>query len=128
LFFALMGLPFFYVVGVVSGFLSMIPYLGVILAMVPPIVVGIGHMQPSDILVICLIVFVVHLVGLNVLYPKFLGSRLQLNPLAVTVALLFWGWLWGAIGLALAIPITAAMKIIFDNVEGLRPFGNWMGE
>jgi predicted PurR-regulated permease PerM len=126
--FALMGVPFFYVVGVVSGFLSMIPYLGVILAMVPPIVVGVGHMQPSDLLVIALIVFVVHLVGLNVLYPKFLGSRLQLNPLAVTVALLFWGWLWGAIGLALAIPITAAMKIIFDNVEGLRPYGNWMGE
>ena len=127
-FFALMHVPFFYVVGVVSGFLSMIPYLGVILAMVPPIVVGIGHMDPSDLLVIALIVFGCHLVGLNVLYPKFLGSRLQLNPLAVTVALLFWGWLWGAVGLALAIPITAAMKIIFDNVEGLRAFGNWMGE
>jgi len=126
--FALMGVPFFYVVGVVSGFLSMIPYLGVILAIIPPVVVGIGHMQASDLLVVALIVFVCHLVGLNVLYPKFLGSRLQLNPLAVTVALLFWGWLWGAVGLALAIPITAAMKIIFDNVEGSRPYGNWMGE
>jgi len=69
-----------------------------------------------------------HLFGLNVLYPKFLGSRLQLNPLAVTIALLFWGWLWGAVGLILAIPITAAMKIIFDSVETLRPYGTWLGE
>jgi predicted PurR-regulated permease PerM len=128
MFFALMHVPFFYVVGVVSGFLSLIPYLGVILAVVPPVLVSVGQLQASDLLALALIVFVVHLIGLNVLYPKFLGSRLQLNPLAVTVALLFWGWLWGAIGLALAIPITAAMKIIFDNVEGLRAYGNWMGE
>jgi len=51
-----------------------------------------------------------------------------LNPLAVTIALLFWGWLWGAMGLILAIPITAAMKIIFDHVETLKPWGAWMGE
>jgi predicted PurR-regulated permease PerM len=65
---------------------------------------------------------------LNVLYPKIIGKRLQLNPLAVTLALLFWGWLWGAMGLILAVPITAALKIIFDHVEGLRPWGAWLGE
>ena len=69
-----------------------------------------------------------HMVALNVLYPKFLGNRLQLNPLAVTMSLLVWGWLWGAMGLLLAIPITAAMKIVFDHVEALKPFGTWIGE
>jgi predicted PurR-regulated permease PerM len=44
------------------------------------------------------------------------------------MALLFWGWLWGGIGLVLAIPITAAMKIIFDHVESLKPWGTWLGE
>jgi predicted PurR-regulated permease PerM len=53
---------------------------------------------------------------------------MQINPLAVTIALLFWGWLWGAMGLILAIPITAAMKIIFDHVESLKSWGAWMGE
>ena len=57
-----------------------------------------------------------------------IGSRLQLNPLAVTISLLLWGWLWGAMGLLLAVPITATMKIIFDNVENLRPYGAWLGE
>jgi len=126
--FGVIHLPDFYVVGVISGFLSLVPYLGVILAMIAPLVVGLGQLESSQLLIIALTVLGLHLLGLNVLYPKFLGSRLQLNPLAVTIALLFWGWLWGAVGLLLAIPITAAMKIIFDNVETLRPYGTWLGE
>ncbi len=126
--FGVIHLPDFYVVGVISGFLSLVPYLGVILAMIAPLVVGLGQLESSQLLIIALTVLGLHLFGLNVLYPKFLGSRLQLNPLAVTIALLFWGWLWGAVGLILAIPITAAMKIIFDNVETLRPYGTWLGE
>jgi predicted PurR-regulated permease PerM len=62
-----------------------------------------------------------------VLYPKIIGGRLRLNPLTVTLALLIWGWIWGAAGLILAIPITAGMKIVFDHVEPLKPFGAWLG-
>jgi predicted PurR-regulated permease PerM len=126
--FALLHLPFFYFVGFISGFLSLIPYLGFFLALAPPLFVGIGHMNSGDVALIVLTVLGLHLIALNVLYPKFLGNRLQLNPLAVTLALLVWGWLWGGIGLLLAIPITAAMKIIFDHVESLKPYGAWLGE
>ena len=69
-----------------------------------------------------------HLLAMNVLYPKLLGSRLRLNPLAVTITLLFWGWIWGAIGLVLAIPITGAIKIVFDHVESMKPYADWLGE
>ncbi len=126
--FAVLGLPYFYFLGVLSGFLSLIPYLGVILALFPPIIAGLGQIHSEQILVIIATVMGLHLFALNVLYPKIIGKRLQLNPLAVTIALLFWGWLWGAMGLILAVPITAAMKIIFDHVEGLRPWGAWLGE
>jgi predicted PurR-regulated permease PerM len=126
--FGILHLPFFYFVGFMSGFLSLIPYLGVLLAMAPPIFVGLGHMNAGDALAIVVTVVGLHLIALNVLYPKFLGNRLQLNPLAVTLALLVWGWLWGALGLLLAIPITAAMKIVFDHVESLKPYGVWLGE
>jgi predicted PurR-regulated permease PerM len=126
--FGLIHLPFFYFAGFISGFLSLIPYLGVLLALVPPIFVGLGHLELQDLLIILLTVLGIHLIALNVLYPKFLGNRLQLNPLAVTMALLVWGALWGGIGLVLAIPITAAMKIVFDHVESLRPYGTWLGE
>jgi predicted PurR-regulated permease PerM len=122
------NLPYFYFMGPISGFLSLIPYLGVILAMLPPLVAGLGNQDGTGMLIIVTTVLLLHLFALNVLYPKFLGSRLQLNPLAVTVALLFWGWIWGGLGLILAVPITAAAKIVFDHVESLRPYGAWLGE
>lgn len=126
--FGILGLPYFYFIGVISGFLSLIPYLGVLLAIVPPVLAGMGHIHSSQSAIIVATVLGLHLLALNVLYPKFLGNRLQLNPLAVTVALLFWGWLWGAMGLILAIPITAAVKIILDHVEHLKAYGAWLGE
>ena len=123
-----MGLPYFYFLGVISGFLSLIPYLGVVLAILPPVVADLGHLTTGSFLLIVGIVLGLHLFGMNVLYPKILGKRLQLNPLAVTLALLFWGWLWGAMGLILAVPITGAIKIICDHIERLRPYGAWLGE
>src|SRR5713226_482989 len=126
--FAILGLPFFYFIGFISGFLSLVPYLGVVLAMAPPFFVSVGHISSGDAVVVVMVVLGLHLIALNVLYPKFLGNRLQLNPLAVTIALLVWGWLWGAMGLVLAVPITAAMKIVFDHIESLKPYGAWMGE
>jgi predicted PurR-regulated permease PerM len=68
-----------------------------------------------------------HIVGLNVLMPAIVGRRVHLNALAVTIALLFWGWLWGAVGLILAIPITATVKVICDHVDGWEPAGRWLG-
>src|SRR5579871_5185742 len=121
--FGFLHLPYFYFLGVISGFLSLVPYLGVVLAMAPPLIAGVGQINAGDVIWIVMTVVGLHLFALNVLYPKFLGSRLQLNPLAVTLGLLFWGFIWGAMGLVLAIPILAAMKIIFDHVESMRPFG-----
>jgi predicted PurR-regulated permease PerM len=126
--FWVLGLPYFYFLGFISGFLSIIPYLGVILAMIPPLATGIGILDGPEIITIIVTVFALHVFAINVMYPKMLGKRLQLNPLAVTIALLLWGWLWGATGLILAVPITAAMKIIFDNVDSLRAYGAWLGE
>lgn len=126
--FGLMGVPYFYFIGVISGFLSLIPYLGVIMALLPPLLIDLGHLTLSSVGAIFLIVIGLHLFAMNVLYPKVLGKRLQLNPLALTISLLFWGWMWGASGLVLAVPITGAAKIICDHVERLRPFGTWLGE
>ena len=126
--FGLIHLPFFYFVGIFSGFLSLVPYLGGVLALAPPLMVGLGQISSGDALVIAVTVFMLHLFALNVLYPKLVGNRLQLNPLVVSLALLFWGWMWGGMGLVLAIPITGAMKIIFDHVESLQPYAVWLGE
>jgi predicted PurR-regulated permease PerM len=126
--FGFLHIQYFYFAGFVSGFLSLVPYLGVLLALLPPIFLGIGTLTVAKIIWIVLTVFSLHVVSINVLYPKILGSRLRLNPLTVTLALLLWGWLWGAVGLILAVPITAGMKIVFDHTEPLKPVGAWLGE
>jgi len=126
--FGLLHVPFFYFVGFLSGFLSLVPYLGIVLAMVPPILVGLGQLEAGDLIIVVICVIGMHLIALNVLYPKLLGSRLKINPLAVTLALLFWGAVWGAVGLLLAIPITGALKIICDHVESMKPYADWLGE
>ncbi|MGH9580219.1 MAG: AI-2E family transporter [Terriglobales bacterium] len=126
--FALLGLPYPYFLGFISGFLSLVPYLGLFLALVPPLVAGLGQLGGAKFLAIAATVFALHVFAINVLYPKLLGKRLQLNPLVITIALLLWGWIWGGMGLLLAIPLAGAVKIVFDNVESLRPYGAWMGD
>lgn len=124
--FGFMGLPYFYFLGFISGFLSLVPYLGVILAIIPPVAAGIGQLESAEIFGIAAMVVGLHLFAINVLFPKVIGKRLKLNPLVVTIALLMWGWIWGAMGLILAIPIAGALKIIFDHIDSLRPLGAWM--
>jgi predicted PurR-regulated permease PerM len=126
--FGIMGIPYFYFIGFISGYLSLVPYFGVLLAVLPPLLSGAGKLHETGLLFILLTVLGLHLFSLNILYPKFLGKRLQLNPLAVSLSLLFWGWTWGAMGLILAIPMTAAMKIVFDHVDHMQAFGAWLGE
>lgn len=123
-----LGIRYPYFIGIISGFASLIPYLGLVLAIIPPLAGGIGALDHTGIVIVVATVLVVHLVTMNVLFPKMVGSRVRLNPLTVTLALLFWAWIWGAMGLVLAIPIMGATKIIFDHVDSLRPLGAWLGE
>jgi predicted PurR-regulated permease PerM len=125
--FGFLHIQFFYFAGFISGFFSLVPYFGVIIALLPPLFLGVGNLTLAKVVAIVLTVFTLHIVSINVLYPKFIGGRLRLNPLTVTISLLIWGWLWGAAGLILAVPITAGMKIVFDHVEPLKPFGALLG-
>jgi predicted PurR-regulated permease PerM len=97
--------------------------------MIPPFLAALPTFDRlTAYLVIATVVGLFHLLALNLLYPKLVGSRVHLNPLAVTVALMFWGSLWGAIGLVFAIPITAGVKAVFDNVTSLQPYGKLIGD
>ncbi len=127
--FALVKLPYWIVVAPMSGFLSLAPYIGMPLALAPPLVAALPRGDaPALYLYLCASVAMLHLLALNLLYPKFVGSRVHLNPLVVTIALMFWGMLWGGIGLLLAIPLTAAIKAIFDNVGSLQHYGRLLGD
>ena len=127
--FLLVGLPYPVVLGILSGTLSIVPYLGLPLALLPGVVVGlISFESGGPFLALIASVTVLHLVAANYLTPKLVGGEVRLNATASTVALLFFGWLWGGMGLVLGIPILAVMKCIFDNVPSTRRIGLFLGE
>src|SRR5579864_6773683 len=130
LFFLAIRLPYWPLVGPLSGFLSLVPYVGLPLAILPPLLAGliVPYTQPAIYIMIAVVIALLHLIALNLLYPKVVGSRVHLNPLVVTIALMFWCTLWGAIGLLVAIPITAAIKAVCDNVSSLQGFGKLLGD
>ena len=123
-----LGIPYFYFLGVISGFASLVPNLGVFLALLPPLAGGMGVVNRSGVGIILVTVVGLHVLSLNVLFPKIVGKRLRLNPLAITLSLLFWAWIWGAMGLILAVPLVGATKIICDYVDPLRGLGAWLGD
>jgi predicted PurR-regulated permease PerM len=128
-FFLAIHMPYWLLVGVLSGFFSLVPYVGLPLAILPAFAAGLTVYNGAPIyLLIAVVVAGLHLLAVNLLYPKVVGARLHLNPLVVTVALMFWGTLWGAIGLILGVPIVAAVKAACDHISGLEAYGKFLGD
>jgi predicted PurR-regulated permease PerM len=123
-----MRVPYPLLVGPLSGVMSLVPYIGLPLAMIPPLFAALPLNAVPVYVLVVVTVAMLHLVALNVLYPKIVGSRVHLNPLVVTFSLMIWGFLWDAPGLLLAIPLTAGIKAVCDNVKGLRAFGKFLGD
>jgi predicted PurR-regulated permease PerM len=124
-----LSVPFPLLAGPLSGFLSLIPYVGLPLALLPPILSALsGGAAFSGVLLVVAMVATLHLTALNVLYPKIVGARVHLNPLVVTFSLMFWSFFWDAAGLLLAIPMMAALKAVCDNVRALQPIGRFLGD
>lgn len=123
-----LGIQYFYFIGAISGFVTLIPYLGMFLALLPPLAGGAGTLHHGGIITVIVTVIGIHAITMNLIYPRVIGARLKLNALAVSLSLLFWAWIWGAPGLIPAIPIVGALKIICDHIDPLRGFGSWLGD
>lgn len=127
--FASIRLQYALIMGPIAAFLSLIPYIGVALGLIPPLLIALlQYSTMGPFAAIGITVVAVHFLAVNVLTPKLVGHRVNLNALTVTVSMMFWGWLWGGIGLILAVPITAAVKAVCDSIDRLKPYGAWMGE
>ena len=125
----LIGVDFAITWGALAFFLNFIPTVGSILASIPPILIAFIQYYPSvwpGVVTLVAIVSIQLIIG-NGISPKIMGDRLNLSPVVVLLSLLFWGWLWGVVGALLAIPITAAIKIVCENFSELRPISIMMG-
>ena len=112
---AAFGLPDPIALGLIAGVTALIPYFGPFLGAIPAILVGLS-VSPETALVIALVYLLISNVILNVVYPKIVGDAVKLPPILVIVALIA-GFSWGGIlGMFVAVPIAATLRILFDHI------------
>src|SRR5262249_7601952 len=112
---ALLGLDFPLLWGLLVFVMNFIPTIGSLIATIPPVVLALPQFGPGRAAVILLGFVVVHTLLGNVLEPSLMGRRLGLSTLVVLISLIFWGWLWGPVGMLLAVPLTMLVKISLEN-------------
>ncbi len=127
LIFYLYGLDFAFLLGIFAGLFNFIPYVGPIIGSVIPAVVAYVQFGELQAVFWCVLIYA-SITGLegNLVTPYVIGRHLKLNSLAVLLSAIFWGWMWGAVGLLLAIPIVATMKSISENVGGLSGLAEFL--
>ena len=124
----MLGLEHAAVWGIAAGVLNLIPYVGSILIAASTALVGFLQFGTLNMaLVVGGASIVIHTLVGNLLTPWLTSRASRMNPVAVFVGLLAWGWLWGIWGLLLGIPILMVVKAVCDRVDDLKPVGEFLG-
>lgn len=125
---ALFGVPMAFTFGVLAFLLNFIPNIGPLVASLLPIPLIILAPDGSVGWMIAAIAVtgMIQAISGNLVEPKIMGNSSDLHPVTILVALMFWGMMWGIIGMFLATPVTAAMKIVFERIDATRPFADLM--
>src|SRR5690606_39135412 len=117
----LIGLPNPLLWGILAGLLRFVPYIGTVIALVFPVLLAAAVEPGWSLAALTLIIFIVGEFTMGqVLEPWLLGNSTGLSPLAVIAAASFWTWLWGPIGLLLAIPLTVSLMVLGRHVPQLN--------
>ncbi len=122
------GVEYALLLAVIGAVLNLIPYIGMIIATALPVLIALATLEPRAALYVLALYAFVQFVDNNFIVPKVVASRVQLNALASIVVVMVGGALWGIPGMFLSIPITAILKVIFDRVPALEPFGYVLGD
>lgn len=113
-------IDFFLLWGIVAFAMNFIPVIGSIIAGVPPLILAFLVGGPASALVIGIGYVSINVFLGNFLEPMLMGRRFGLSTLVVLVSVLFWGYIWGPIGMLLAVPLTMVIKVMMDNSDDLR--------
>lgn len=119
---AVLGMPLALVFGVLTFFLNFIPSIGSIIAVLLPLPIALVQYQsPWPILGVLVLPGIVQVVIGNGIDPKVMGRGLDLSPVTIVAALVFWGLVWGIVGMLLAAPMTGILRIVLAQFETTRP-------
>jgi predicted PurR-regulated permease PerM len=122
------GVDFAPVIALLAFFFNYLPNIGSFITTVLPGAISLVQFESVGhaLLIVAILVVLQNIVG-NVLEPRAMGESLDLSPVAVLLALLFWGWMWGIVGMILSVPITAILKVVMEQFQETRPLAILMG-
>jgi len=125
--FLLIGVKYAVLLGLIVALFNLIPYLGIFTALLLSCLItfATGSIQHAATVGIC--VLGIHAIDSNILLPTIVGSKVKLNALITFLGIILGEMIWGLSGMFLSIPIMAILKIIFDRVQSLKPWGYLLG-
>ena len=124
----ILGVEYAILLGVIGALLNVLPYIGGIIAIALPVLIATvtkdGYTTQLGIIIAYA---VIQFIDNNILVPRIVSSQVKINALVSLVIVLLGGAIWGVSGMFLSIPFIAVLKIIFDRVDGLKPWGKLLG-
>jgi predicted PurR-regulated permease PerM len=127
--FSIMGVRYAILLGLITGLFNVIPYVGIFTAMALSAVITLGTSPDgSKVIWVAVTLIVTHLVDSNILLPMVVGSKVRINALITVLGVVIGEMFWGIPGMFLSIPVIAVLKIIFDRIESLKPWGIILGD
>ncbi|MES2794565.1 MAG: AI-2E family transporter [Bacteroidota bacterium] len=123
----LIGIKYAVLLGVVGAIINVIPIVGGIISISLPMLMAFATKSPSHVLLVFVAYFLIQFFDNHYFIPKVVASKVKINALISVVVVLSGGALWGLPGMFLSIPLTAIIKVIFDHVEPLKPWGFLLG-
>jgi predicted PurR-regulated permease PerM len=125
----LLGVKYGILIGCIGAILNLIPYLGGIIAIALPVLMATVTKDGYSTQIGVIIAYIViQFIDNNILVPRIVSSKVQINALMSIIIVLLGNQLWGLSGMFLSIPFVAVLKIIFDRVDGLKPWGKLLGD
>ena len=126
--FFLLGVKYALLLGVIAAILNIIPYVGIFIACVLSALITLTTNTPTTVLWVVVSLIVIHMIDSNVLMPRIMGKRVQMNALTTIIGVIVGSALWGIPGTFMAVPILAILKVAFEEIAPLQPFALLMGE
>jgi len=121
------GIDYAILWGVLIFLLSYIPYIGLVIASIPPTMLALFKYGPLGALAVIVVIFVVDGLAENVLFPSLMGKGLRLSPAFLFLALIYWNFVLGTSGVLLSIPLTMVLKVILESFEETKWLARLMG-
>jgi predicted PurR-regulated permease PerM len=124
----IIGVKYFVLLGLITGILNLIPYIGIFIAGIITVLASLtGSGEISVILGILIVNIIVQFIDNNLLVPLIINSKVEINAFVSIMGIIVGGAAAGIAGMFLAIPLLAILKIIFDRIDSLSPWGYLMG-